>query len=455
MKLCKRAIEALQIINDYGDIRQCGWLCDGGVIGRLLDQDIKEIFHGKRATEIREQHARRDYSNCNPNACPYVACDNVDEIEIDELPEYPESIMLAYENVCNYKCIMCNIPGCMAGKDMEEREKRLDKLDEKLNEILPYVKKISANGLGELFVSKHTMNLLANWKPVADPSEIEVSLETNGSLFNEENWKKISNLGQYYLSVHITVLSFDSKLYQEMSGTSLPVENIINNLKFVKSLREKGIINYVELATVVQEKNFREMPEFARRCVEEFGADYVRLRPYESWLGESFEEWFKDIRNEYHPYNKEYLEIMKHPYLKHPKVHDWSGGRKSELGPEPYKKIRTRYAMLEKMYAVDSFTNSIKEVWNKDKIVIYGMAVVGKACVSLLKENFNIEYIIDKGKVCSEYMGVKCFGLDELAELPKDALVLISLERDEDEIIKVLSKMGYSNLIPVRTLLHI
>ena len=35
-----------------------------------------------------------------------------------------------------------------------------------------------------------------------------MELETNGSLFNEKNWSYISNLGQYHLSVSITVLSF-------------------------------------------------------------------------------------------------------------------------------------------------------------------------------------------------------------------------------------------------------
>ena len=74
----------------------------------------------------------------------------------------------------------------------------------------------------------------------------------------------------------ITVLSFEEEIYRELSGTALPISNLIDNLHFVKSLREKGIINYFEIATVYQEKNFRELPEFARRCIEEFNVDCVR-----------------------------------------------------------------------------------------------------------------------------------------------------------------------------------
>ncbi len=69
-----------------------------------------------------------------------------------------------------------------------------------------------------------------------------MELETNGSLFNEKNWSYISNLGQYHLSVSITVLSFHEDIYQELSGTTLPISNLIDNLHFVKSLR--GNRNY-------------------------------------------------------------------------------------------------------------------------------------------------------------------------------------------------------------------
>ena len=256
MRICKRAVDFVQVINENGDVRLCSWLYDGGVIGRLTEKTMKEIYHSKEAELIQEYHCNGNHSNCNPNACPYVANDTVkeNEIEIDKIPEYPESLYLAYENVCNYRCVMCTIPDCMQRTEAKEREKKLQRIDKELEKILPYVKNISANGLGELFVSKHTLNLLSKWKPLAKKEECSVLLETNGALFNKENWEKISNLGQYNLSVAITVLSFEEEIYRELSGTTLPISNLIDNLHFVKSLREKGIINYFEIATVYQEK---------------------------------------------------------------------------------------------------------------------------------------------------------------------------------------------------------
>lgn len=459
MKICKRAVDFLQITDDYGSVRQCSWLYDGGIIGNLLDSDIKEIYHGERAQSIRERLICDDYSNCNPDSCPYIASGKIDKIAIDEIPEYPESLYLAYDNICNYKCVMCSIPGCISTKanDIEAREKRLDKIDERVREILPYVKNLGAHGLGELFASKRIMRLLSEWKPLADPSEIKVSLETNGSLFNEKNWEKIANLGQYDLHVSITILSFDPDLYQELSGTSLPLSNLINNLYFVKSLREKGVINNLELATVVQDRNFREMPEFARKCVEEFGADYVRLRPYEPWTSNpTMQDWIKDVRNEYHPYNKEYLKVMSDPYLNHPKVHDWSGGQKSKLGPEPYKKLRIRYSMIEKIINdEDEVIEKINSLSNNKSIVVYGLSVVGKLLIKQINNNVKVDYIIDRNSNGKPYCDISCFNLEELKDKNKDVTIIIALERTEDIVKDMLKKYGYSNIYTLRDIIDI
>jgi MoaA/NifB/PqqE/SkfB family radical SAM enzyme len=398
-------------------------------------------------------HKNHDYSNCNPNACPYVANDNVEEIELEEIPKFPPALYLAYENVCNYQCIMCTIPDCMRDANPEEREKKLDKIDAEVLKILPYVKTIGAHGLGELFVSKHILKLLSQWKPLADPSECSVSLETNGSLFNEKNWSKIENLGQYNLSVHITVLSFEEPVYQEMSGTSLPVSNIINNLHFVKSLRERGIINWIEIATVYQEKNFRTLPEFAKRCIEEFGADEVRLRPYEPWTAEvTLKDWFKDVRNVYHPYHQEFLEVMKDPIFKHPKVHDWGGGKESGLGPEPYGQTRTRYHFLERIFCDEMFWKRAQEKIKTKKVVVYGLSVVGKALTSMLRNRFEIPYLIDRAMNGTEWEGISVYDMKHLPE-DKDVTVVLSLIKKEDGVVKSLEEKGFGNVVWIHDLI--
>ena len=317
MRICRRAVEFVQIFNVAGAVRQCAWLKDGGIIGYLTQNTMEEIYNSEAARKIREMHIKGDYSNCNPNLCPYVACNSVDliSLDIDEIPKYPDTLYLAYENACNYRCIMCNIPEGMAGVNAKELEEKYDKIDDELRKILPYIKHIGASGAGELFTSRHILKLLAEWKPLADPSEVQVELETNGSLFDEEHWKPLSHLGKYYLYVVVTVLSFQDEIYRELSGTNQPLQKVIDNLRYIKSLREQGIINHLQIATVYQNGNYRELPEFVRRCIEEFGADTVRLRPYEPMGEIGMREWLMDVRNAYHPNHADFLKMLMSGYI--------------------------------------------------------------------------------------------------------------------------------------------
>lgn len=450
MELCRRTIEFIQVINEEGEVRICGWLKDGGVIGKLTDNTMEEIYHSSEAELIREYHLNKDYSNCNPNACPFVANDNVDFIELDEIPKFPPVIFLGYENVCNYRCVMCTIPDCMKRIDAVEREKKLDKIDSELRKVLPYVRKISANGLGELFVSKHTLKLLSEWAPIADPAECSVDLESNGSLFNEKNWSQIANLGQYNLSVFITVLSFEEDIYQELSGTTLPLSNLIDNLYFIKSLREKGIINFLELVTVYQEKNFRQLPEFTRRCIEEFSADSVRLRPFEPWREVDMQEWFKDVRNEYHPYHKEFLEVMKDPIFKDPRVHDWGGGKPSGLGPEPYIRTRAKYSLMEGIFCNDSFEQIIDSEIKTKQVAVYGMAVVGRALTSALRNRYEIPFCMDRVMNGQSFAGIPIYDANHLKGLDRNVTVIVSLDRNEDAVLRLLQKEGFVKVISIK-----
>ncbi|MBQ7155021.1 MAG: radical SAM protein [Synergistaceae bacterium] len=267
-----------------------------------------------------------DYSQCSVDSCPYLATGTIDShlIEIDKIPEYPDTLLLGHEQVCNYHCTFCSSRPGYSTEPQEIQNAGYENIYEKLKPVLPHIKRISANGNGELFASPHILKMLAEWKPLAPVEECSASLETNGSLFDAEHWAKISNLGQYNLRVAITVTSFDDYTYKLLSGTTLPVQQVIDNLHFVKSLKEQGIVNHLQIATVVQERNFFQMPEFTRRCIEEFGADSVRLRPYQIHGSEdSARIWFTEMRNPNHPYHEEYLKVMQDPIFKHPKVSDW------------------------------------------------------------------------------------------------------------------------------------
>ena len=332
MKICHRGLY-VQVIDGIGTVRVCSW-AGYYLLGNLRDNTMEELYNNEAARKFRQTLIDGTYDFCNEENCPYMANHTLEEhmVEVDEIPEYPRELALAYDNHCNYSCTCC-VSKCNDRTDPEVQRK----IESELRKVIPHVKYLTANGLGEFFVSNNMMKLVAEWNPnVIEGAQF--SLETNGSLFNRQNWEKIKNVGDSDFSVAITVHSFDEAAYQWLSGTKLKIDQIIENLRFVKSLREEGIINFFEIATVMQERNFRTLPEFVDRCLNEFGADQVRIRRFlpEKAMDENY-EWFFDIRNPLHPYHREYLEVMQHPIFKDPRVFKWTGDHLSNRGELPAK----------------------------------------------------------------------------------------------------------------------
>lgn len=454
-RICERGLNWFQLYNYKGSVRLCGWI-DDGHIGNLQESSVYEIYHGEKAEHIRECLLKGDYSMCKVDACPYLAMNDLENhmVEYEEVPEYPNELYLGFERICNYACTCCNIRKSMIAEKDVDHEVYYREIEKKLSPILPHVRKISANGCGELFCSKHILKLLADWKPLAAPEEIEVLLESNGSLFDEEHWKQIENLGQYYLKVAITVMSFDEPVYQYLSGTKLPVSQVENNLKFIKSLREKGIVNYFEIATVVQEQNFRTVPSFVQKCIDEYQPDYIRLRPYESWGAQSqVEVWITDIRNPEHPYYSEYRKVMQHPILKHPTVHDWSGGLDT-VNPVsfPYKEDALKFKiMLELIQNTEEVIRNLSTCVTDKNIVIYGASVIGRALADMFKEtSYTVAYMIDQNAKENNYEGIPVVSLDATEGLSKDVGVIVTPISKEQQIIDSLKEHNFTSIFSIK-----
>ena len=243
-----------------------------------------------------------------------------------------------------------------------------------------------------------------------------------------------------------------------MSGTKASINKLISNLKFVKTLREKGVINYLELATVIMERNFREMPEFVDRCLNEFGADKVRLRSYFPFGSmPRHYEWFFDPRNPKHPYYDEYCKVMSNSIFKNEKVLLWSGDELSTQGD-----------LMEANLAKESNYDIIKElVMNSDvgeklscylksnnvsSVVIYGNGVVGKILINILCSlDVTIEAIFDKYSCEKNYKGISVVvpGGNVRCEM-----IIVTTPYDFDNIQKDLKSKGYnSDITHINTIL--
>ncbi len=403
MKVCSRAVNFIQIINAEGDVRVCSWMRNN-IIGNLLRQDMSDILHSNEAENIRIAMQTGDYSACDVDNCPYLSNNRLEDIliDIEEIPNYPSELYLAYEGVCNYQCTCCTSCKHMEDTKKNDYSTNYELLEKKLEKILPYVKTISANGRGELFASKRIIRLLQTWKPVAPDEDVKVILETNGSLFDERHWNQIENLGKYQVYVAITIMSFDEKIYQHLSGTKIPITRIEDNLRYVKKLRESGVINQLELATVLQEENFREMPEFTKRCIEEFGADIVRIRPiFPGGIYDPNIQWFMDVRNPEHPYYEQYREIMRNPIFQNPKVLLWSGDYASEIGKHPGIKAEAIRKAVDTIVSNSNIIENLCKGVKEKNFYLYGIGTLGKLFIQLSRDKIAVE------KICDQYSGLE------------------------------------------------
>ena len=467
MKICADVFNRTQIYDPWGSTCLCSWA--HSFIGRLTENTFEELWNGERAQNFFKRLAKQDYSLCDAHNCPYLASEDkeVPLVEIDEFPKMPTRLMLAYEQICNYRCTVCAEWRHDFFNVHNEKFESLIKIIEKnLKPVLPKIKNISANGRAELFASKHILKLLANWKPLAPKEECSVVLETNGSLFNKKNWKQIENLGQYNLHVAITVMSFDERTYQTLSGCRLPIKKLEDNLRFVKSLREKSIINHLEIATVIQERNFRTLPEFTKRCIKEFGADSVRLRPYIP-VDQSPPEFkfFADIKNVNHPYHEEYVQVLQDPIFKNPKADNWGTLNENYKWDLPYKVELNNRANLQKIEnqvltkliinpsALDDLINFLKN--NLQSIILHSAKPIGLLIAKkLIESNCKINYITDF-ELTGSFNGVSILPLNQVPPTARNAKILLAEVQVNPNTLRQFRNMGYSgDFIGIQSLLE-
>lgn len=289
------------------------------------------------------------------------------------------------------------------------------------------------------------MRVVSEW----EPEKIEnatFSLESNGSLFTPENWEKVKNLANANLTVVVTVHSFEEAAYQYLSGTNLKIDQIINNLKFIKQLRDEGKVNTFVIATVVQERNFRTLPQFLDRCLNEFGADRITVRRFlpERAMDENI-EWFFDVRNPLYPYHHEYLKMMKAPILKDPRVFVWTGDNLSKRGELP---ARANYRVLKDLFFIENIGKKLSDYFIEHgykKIVLYALTDITNALIKVLAgQKVEIEYIYDRNSKLTEWQGYEVRKPQNHNLIVTDSPILVTLIARHGEMEEFLRKHEYA-----------
>lgn len=327
MKLCTRFFEHAYI-NPKGDVRICSW--NDMVIGNLLTDTLDDIWNSDNRKRLLEGLLKGERYKCREHDCPYCINNELIEMSNDEIRDMwykskqPAEINCAFDYRCNHACPSCRKKIYVPDQAYLDKMKTIT---DRLGKILPKAKRIILSGSGDLFVNPETIHMLEELKP--ENPDFRIDIETNGTLV-KKNWSRISHLAKYIKCITVTVNSYNRRTYAYLAGKD-NFDLLKENMEFLSDLKEKYEFE-LWVTMVVQDSNFREIPDFIDTSLNTYHADCVVLRPIFMWFQISKEEWwYKNVQNPAHIYHNEYLEIIKDPICSDPRVMHW--GTKDDVEP--------------------------------------------------------------------------------------------------------------------------
>lgn len=257
--ICKHPFNSIQIQNTGEVYCCCCYWTDFYSFGNIFEQSFDEIWNGEKAQTFRRQFIEHQYKYCKLNECdPYIASE---DFKPSLICEYPKQIEFSYDRRCNVRCIFCRNE-----KTKEEEEynrKKEQRIEENFDRIFtPILKKVEfveLNSAGELFASKHSIEIVK--KIIAINPNIKFKIISNGILFTKEIIEKL-NLKERMTTVTISMHSITEKTYNKLVEHG-NFKALIDNVKYLSELKKQGFLDNLQLNFVVTSINYKEMKKFA------------------------------------------------------------------------------------------------------------------------------------------------------------------------------------------------
>jgi MoaA/NifB/PqqE/SkfB family radical SAM enzyme len=276
-KFCKNPFDQFEIHPD-GTVSVCcmSWLPEK--IGNAEEKEIGEIFNSKKAQDIRESILDGSFKYCDHKLCPYIQNGSLPDREEVEDPRHksiieknqtkdlePTFYNLCYDESCNLSCPSCRINKIFyyEGKVYEAKKKIQDKLIAHIfgkphdNYCL-----INVTGSGDPFGSKLFRELLFSIDGEKFP-RVFFNLQTNGVMFTPRYWDKIKRIQK---NINTVIVSYDAGTPETYRITRRGGnwDRLQENMKFLSSLRQRGLIKELRIDCVVQKANYKELDKLIK-----------------------------------------------------------------------------------------------------------------------------------------------------------------------------------------------
>lgn len=326
---CPKPFEYLDIHFVNGEV-QCYVCCPTWLptpIGPDKGDEFPDIWNNEKIQKIRKSILDGSYSYCDKDVCPEIQSGNLHDKRFAQDPYHqklikeqklildkgPRIINFSEDRTCNLSCPSCRTNIISIGQ--EEIDKIKAFRETYLPKLLETVEFIYICSAGDPFASPIYKDFLYNLDGSKYPN-LKIHLITNGVLFTEEVWKKMSKIHSNIDKVFVSLDAAKVDTYNIVRrGGDLP--KAITNIKFLSSLRAENKLAHLQLDFVVQDTNFREMPEFVE-LGKKLKVDKVYFQRISNWGTYSKEQYdSKNVLSPSHPEHNDFLKVCSNKILSH------------------------------------------------------------------------------------------------------------------------------------------
>lgn len=260
-------------IYETGNVSFCCLSWQPHFIGNINNQDLISIIENEKAKKIKESVAHGNFSYCKKDVCPslvvYKKTGNVKfPLSIDSKSiEIKKNItlILNYDKSCNLACPSCRNDLIFFGKkDLPAKLEQTHLAVIRNIELLIKNKfeiTLNITGSGDPFASVLYRELILRFQ---NSDSIKFVFQTNGLLMNDEVLTPTLKEKTTWINVSIDAASEKTySLIRKRGSWNLLLKNV-HCLDLNISLGHFVNLNSWQVNFIVQQENFREMPDFLK-----------------------------------------------------------------------------------------------------------------------------------------------------------------------------------------------
>lgn len=279
---CHTMLNHLEILAE-GNTRCCCTTFVDQSLGNITQESFDDIWLSNLHRIMCLSLENRTYSFCNKEMCPlFVGCSKRDAIScFDEyqhyqiMEQFPKVLVAGFDASCNLRCETCRknfYYSC--GEDKQVQSEILDIIK---NEYICSVNFLILAGDGEVFASNTYKQLFT--MPECQPRYIR--LLTNGTLFNEKNWKRLTENKDSKIMMTVSIDAATKETYEKIRRGG-DFSKLKSNMEYAAMLRKSGQLSYLRFNFVVQRENYKEIPAFIL-WGESLGVDEIFFTKILNW----------------------------------------------------------------------------------------------------------------------------------------------------------------------------